>query len=287
MKIRKAIITVAGFGTRFLPATKAQPKEMLPIVEKPIIQYLVEEAVAAGIQDIILVTRSDNRPIEDHFDSRFELEYKLEEAGKLERLEEVRKLSSMANFIYIRQKGPYGNATPLVCAKHLLAPDEPFVYMFGDDLVLSKKPCVAQLIEAFEKEQAAAVVAVQEVPFEDLSKYGIVKFKGADTKEIDYVIEKPEPQNAPSNYSTFGRFVFSHKIIDALEETTLGKAGELWLMDAITKLAKTEKVLAHPIEGKWLTTGDPLNYLKATVEFALARPDLGAQFKDYLKTLKI
>jgi len=289
MKITKAIISLAGFGTRFLPVTKAMPKEMLPIVDKPIVQYLVEEAVASGIEDIILVTRYGNRAIEDHFDSNSQLEHLLEEQGKLEKLEMVRGISKMANFVYVRQKShlPYGNATPLAVAKPLIDNDEAFVYMFGDDLVKAKIPCTKQLIERFNKGNIDGVNAVQEMPEEVLNRYGIVKLKEDGEKDqLDYYVEKPDLGKAPSNLASFGRYVLSYKIFDYLDITDLGKDNELWMVDAVTKMAKEGIVIAQPINGTWLTTGDPVSYLKATIEFALAHPEINGSLSEYLKTLK-
>jgi UTP--glucose-1-phosphate uridylyltransferase len=299
MKITKAVIAVAGYGTRFLPATKVQPKEMLPIVDKPVVQYLVEEAVASGITDIILVTRSGNQALEDHFDSSRELEIHLEAQGKMRELEEVQRIPALANFIYVRQTKdmPYGNGTPLLCAKSLIHPDEAVVYMFGDDIVKSEVPCAKQLIDVYDECHPAAVIAVQEVPAQEVSRYGVPKLKsGTDRNELEYIVEKPSPANAPSNLAQLGRFVLSYKIIHLLEELKEGLKkedskgggnGELWLTDAIDRLAATDTVIVHPIEGKWLTTGDPLRFLKTTVEFALDRPDIGAEFAEYLRGLDL
>jgi UTP--glucose-1-phosphate uridylyltransferase len=299
MKITKAVIAVAGYGTRFLPATKVQPKEMLPIVDKPVVQYLVEEAVASGITDIILVTRSGNQALEDHFDSSRELEIHLESQKKWRELEEVQRIPTMANFIYVRQTKdmPYGNGTPLLCAKSLIHPDEAVVYMFGDDIVKSEVPCAKQLIDVYDECHPAAVIAVQEVPAQEVSRYGVPKLKpGAGHRELEYIVEKPAPEKAPSNLAQLGRFVLSYKIIDLLEDlkeglkkenSKGGENGELWLTDAIDRLAATDTVIVHPIEGKWLTTGDPLRFLKTTVEFALDRPDIGAEFAEYLRGLDL
>ncbi len=294
MKITKAVIAVAGYGTRFLPATKNQPKEMLPIIDKPIVQYLVEEAVASGIKDIILVTRFGQAALENHFDSNFELEMQLEKSGKEAALEEVRRVYRMANFIYIRQGRhlPYGNATPLLCVKNIIEKDEPFVYMFGDDLVLSKVPCTKQLIQVFQKTNPTAMLAVQETPREEISRYATVKYKkGTKINQISEILEKLPPEKAPSNMAQFGRFIFTYdviqKAIDHYKAGKFGKDNELWVADLLNELAKTKKVIAQPIEGKWMTTGDPLRFMKAAVEFALAREDIGPDFKNYLKSLCI
>jgi UTP--glucose-1-phosphate uridylyltransferase len=290
MNITKAVIAVAGYGTRFIPATKVQPKELLPIVDKPVIQYLVEEAVSAGITDIILVTRSRNQALENHFDSSPELEMHLEAQGKLSQLEEVRRIPNLANFVYVRQTAdmPYGNGTPLLCAKSLISPDEAVVYMFGDDIVRSDVPCTRQLIDVFHKYQPAGVIAVQEVPRNEVSRYGVPKLKeNSDRNELEYIIEKPPVDKAPTNLAQLGRFVFSRKIIDILENLSVGKGGELWLTDAIDRLASTDPVIVHTIEGKWFTTGDPLRFLKTTVELALDRPDIGKEFAVYLRGLDL
>lgn len=281
----KAIITVAGTGTRFLPATKAQPKEMLPIIDKPIVQYCVEEVVASGVKDVILVNRRGGHSIEDHFDSNFELEYQLEETGKEDRLKTIREIAQIANFIHLRQKSfmPYGNGTPLRVAKDLVT-DGPFFYLFGDDITLAKVPVCQQLSEVYQKNpDAAAIVAVQEMPDEVLHRYGIVKLKSGSQDEYEGIVEKPAPGQAPSNLAEFGRFLLTPKILPIIEKLETGKDNELWLVDAINELAQTEKVLVHRIKGKWLTTGDPLNYLQATVEFALQREDLREKFIAFLK----
>lgn len=290
MKITKAVIAVAGYGTRFIPATKVQPKEMLPIVDKPVVQYLVEEAVASGITDIILVTRSGSQALEDHFDSSRELELHLETQGKWSELEEVRRIPDLANFIYVRQnkKLPYGNGTPLLSAKSLIHPGESVVYMFGDDVVKSEVPCTKQLIDVYGKYQPGAVIAVQEVPIQEISRYGAAKLKpGTDRNELEHIVEKPSPDSAPSNLAQLGRFVFSYKAIEVLENITVGQGNELWLTDAIDRLAATDSVIVHPIEGKWFTTGDPLRFLKTTVAFALDRPDIGTEFAQYLRGLDL
>lgn len=291
MKIKKAVIAVAGYGTRFLPATKNQPKEMLPIIDKPIVQYLVEEAVASGIEDIILVTRFGQSALENHFDTNMELEMQLEKDGKLELLKKVREVSRMANFVYVRQKRhmPYGNATPMICVKDLLDKQEPFVYMFGDDMVLSETPCVKQLMRVYEKYKPTALLAVQKVPWEEVSRYATVSYKkGTKINEISAIVEKPEREKALSQMVQFGRFIFTYKVIEEVETMPLGKGNELWVADAINRLAKKgKKVIAQPIEGKWMTTGDPLRFMQTAVEYALVRKDIGPDFKKYLKSLEI
>lgn len=283
-KITKAVIAVAGSGTRFLPVTKAQPKEMLPIVDKPIVQYVVEEMVAAGIEDIILVTKWDKKPLEDHFDRSFELEYALEQAGKTRMLAEIRRITNMANFIYVRQKGPYGNGTPVLAAANLVK-GEPFVFAWGDDLVLSKKPFTKSLIENYEK-NGAPVIGVQKVPKNTVDRYGIVKLKPG-TREMESVIEKPSIDKAPSRLAQFGRMVLTPDIVRILEKTKLGKGNELWVTDAIAEYVGSGGtfMVEEVKDGRWLTTGDPLNYLKAMVEYALVREDLGGEFRTYLRSV--
>lgn len=292
MKIRKAIIPVAGYGTRFLPATKAQPKEMLPIVDKPIVQYVVEEIVAAGITDIIFVTRRGNHVLEEHFDSNIELERQLETAGKKDKLELLKNINHLAHFYYVRQTRdmPYGNGTPILAAKDFIG-DEPFVYVFTDDLVDSKVGATQQLIDAFHKaKDPVAVLGVQEMPPEVLHLYGVVKPKKGEktntTMRVETVIEKPAPGKAPTNLAQFGRFVLTPDVIKTLEKQPLGKDGELWLTDALLTLAKKKNVYAKAIEGTWYTTGDPLNYLKTTLAFALKHEKVGKDFANYLKSLR-
>jgi UTP--glucose-1-phosphate uridylyltransferase len=290
MQITKAVIAVAGYGTRFIPATKVIPKEMLPIVDKPIVQYLVEEAVASGITDIILVTRSGSQSLEDHFDTSRALEMHLETQQKWQALEAVRKISNLARFAFIRQGNnvPYGNGSPLLCARPWIAPGEPVAYLFGDDIVRSDVPCIKQLIDVYERYQPAAVIACQQVPLSEISAYAAPKFKaGTDRNEIERIIEKPSPSEAFSNLAQLGRFVLGPLVMKVLAETKTGLGGELWMTDAIDGVAQIDAVLAHEIQGKWFTTGDPFNYLKTTVEHALARPDIGPRFAEYLRQLKL
>lgn len=290
MEITKAVIAVAGYGTRFLPATKNQPKEMLPIIDKPIVHYLVDEAVKSGIKDIVLVTRSGQTSMEDYFDSNRELENELEKNGKKKRLEEIKNIPKMANFIYVRQRSdlPYGNATPLLSAAPVIDPKESFVYMYGDDLTFSKTPVIKQLIDFYKESSPEVVMAVQEVPEEEVHKYGTVRYKKAsnDKYEIEEACEKFPPEKAPSRMASFGRFVFSSEMIKKAYETSTGKDGELWIMDIINNLAKEgKKIIAPPIEGEWCTTGDPLNYLKTSFKFALQRKDIREELREYLKKI--
>ena len=290
MTIRKAVIAVAGFGTRMLPATKSQPKEMLPIVNKPVVQYLVEEAVESGIEDIILVLHSGSPAIAQHFDSAPELEAQLTRQKNDRYLEMVQAIPRMANLAFVWQGGhlPYGNGTPLLAARRFLTPGEPFVYMFGDDLVLSDKPCVRQLMDVYEDYQPSAVIAVQDVAPEDVRHYGIVKTKpGRNPLEMESIVEKPEIDEAPSTLAQFGRFILPPNIVDLLDSQKLGKQGELWLADALDTLCHSERVLVHAIEGTWYTMGDALRYLIANVEYALRNPEVGKKFADYLRTVDL
>ena len=286
-KIRKAIIPAAGFGTRFLPATKAMPKEMLPIVDKPIIQYVVEEAVASGIEDIVIVTGWHKRSIEDHFDYPFELEKRLLEAGKEEQAEEVRKIAEMANFIYVRQKGPYGNGTPILNARNVIG-NEPFAILWADEFIYSKPPRLKQMTEVWGKYGAPNISAVR-VPKEDVSKYGIadVSDVGPGLFKINKIVEKPKTKDAPSNLATHGAYIMPPRLFEILAETKVGKDGELWLADAISTLAKEQDIYAVEIQnGKYYDTGNKLEYLKAVVEFGLMHEELKDDFREYLKNLK-
>ena len=275
--IRKAVIAVAGSGTRFLPATKSQPKEMLPIVDKPIIQYLVEEIVEGGVKDIVMVTRWDKKPLEDHFDRSFELEHNLERNGKTKRLQQVRKISDLGNFIYVRQQGPYGNGTPILSASSIIE-NEHFIFAFGDDLVKSKIPFTRQLVDEFKKCQCP-IIGVQKVPKNMVDRFGIVKLKEG-TNEIEDIIEKPSIEGAPSQLAQFGRMVLNQDIVDILRKTPLGKDGELWITDAVkTYVNSGGRVIVKEVEGgEWMTTGDPLSYLKAMLAYTLDREDIGEEF---------
>lgn len=282
MPIKKAIVAVAGAGTRFLPATKTMPKEMLPIVDKPIIQLVVEELVEAGIQDIILVTKWDKKPLEDHFDHNWALANELREAGKLKQLEEITRISEMANFVYIRQKGPYGNGTPVLSAASLVY-NEPFIYVWGDDLVRSKVSFTKQMIEDYQT-HGHPMIGVQKVERDMVTRYGIVKLHPHST-EIENIIEKPSIDEAPSRLADFGRMILNQDIIDILREIPLGKDNELWIVDAIRRYIERGGIfLAKEVDnGEWLTTGDPLNYLKAVIKYALDRDDIGNDLKEFLK----
>ena len=283
-KIKKAVIPAAGFGTRFLPATKAMPKEMLPIVDKPIIQYVVEEAVQSGIEDIIIVTGWHKRSIEDHFDYPYELEKRLLDAGKDKQAEEVRRIANMANFIYIRQKGPYGNGTPVLNARDVIG-DEPFAILWGDEFIYSKPPRLKQMLDVWEKYHAPNISAVR-VPKESVNKYGIadVSDVAPGVFKINKIVEKPTPENAPSNLATHGAYIMPPRLFDILAKTPLGKGGELWLADAISTLAKEQDVHAVEIQnGTYYDTGNKLEYLKTVVEFGLMHEELGPPLRDFLR----
>lgn len=283
-KIKKAIVAVAGSGTRLLPVTKSMPKEMLPIVDKPIIQLVVEELAEAGIEDIILITKWDKKPLEDHFDRNWALIDELKKTGKLEKSEEMKKISELANFIYVRQKGPYGNGTPVLSAASLVK-NEPFVYVWGDDLVKSKTSFTKQMVDDYDK-TGHLMIGVQEVPESEVSRYGIVKLDG-DTMRITDIVEKPEAGQAPSRFADFGRMILNQEIIDILKNQPLGKGNELWIVDAIGQYIKQGgQFYAKQVEdGEWMTTGDPLNYLKAILAYAMDRPELNKELKKYFQEL--
>ncbi|MBI3956305.1 UTP--glucose-1-phosphate uridylyltransferase GalU [Candidatus Gottesmanbacteria bacterium] len=287
-KIRKAVIPAAGFGTRFLPQTKAMPKEMLPIVDKPVIQYVVEELVASGITDIVIVTGWHKRAIEDHFDYPFELIKMLEMQKKEKLLEEVKRTAELANFIYIRQKGPYGNGTPVLCAKSVIG-EEPFVAIWGDEFIYATPPRALQCINVFEKYGDPVISAVR-VPKENVTRYGIVEAKNIEKNiwQIKRMMEKPTREEAPSNLAAHGCYVLTPDIFPILENLAPGKDGEIWLPDAIRGLLKKRPVYACEIVGgRYYDTGNKLEYLKTVVEFALSHTDLNGDFRSYLKSLKL
>lgn len=287
MKIRKAIIPAAGLGTRFLPATKSQPKEMLPIVDKPTLQYIVEEAVESGIEEILIITGRNKSSIEDHFDKSLELELELEAKKKYELLNEVRSISEMINIHYIRQKGPKGLGHAVYCAKSFIG-NEPFAVLLGDDIVYGKKPCLKQLIEAYEVYKTT-ILGVQTVNTNEISKYGIIQ--GEYIKEsifkVNSLIEKPSIKNAPSNIAILGRYIITPTIFDILENAPPGLGGEIQLTDALKELSKAESLFAIAFEGTRYDVGDKLGFLQATIDFALRREDLREEFLSYLfKILK-
>lgn len=282
-KIRKVVIPVAGLGTRLLPATKAQPKEMLPIVDKPIIQYIVEDAVKAGITDIILVTGATKRAIEDHFDRNETLEQFLLKAGKKEAQKRVKEVAEMANFIYIRQKGPYGNGTPVLNAKEIIG-DEPFAVVWGDDIwTCPQKPHIKQLIEVYEK-YGDPVITARLTDAEGTSKYGIIEGVKVekDVYQVNSIVEKPGPK-VKSRIASFGGYIFTPDIFEALEKTKIGRDNELWLVDAIALLLKKRPIYAKLIEGELHDPGSKLGWLKANVEFGLKDKTIAPEFKKFLK----
>ncbi|MCC6639371.1 UTP--glucose-1-phosphate uridylyltransferase [Candidatus Falkowbacteria bacterium] len=286
-KIRKAIIPVAGFGTRFLPATKAMPKEMLPIIDKPVIQYIVEEAVASGITDIILVTGPSKRAIEDHFDINTELEDWCRDSGKTDQAKEIRRIAELANFIYIRQKGPYGNGTPVLNAKDVIG-DEPFAVIWGDEpFVNPDAPRLKQLIDTYEQLQSPIMTA-REIDDEGTKKYGVIEgtMQSADIVKVEKVIEKPGPQGTTSRIGALGAYILTPDIFPILENTKLGKDDELWLVDAIQELGKQRPIHAKLVQVKLYDTGSKIGWLKANIDFALQRDDLKDELRKYIDEIK-
>ena len=283
--IRKAIIPAAGLGTRFLPATKASPKEMLPLVDKPLIQYAVEEAVASGIEDIIIITGRGKRAIEDHFDRSFELEENLRGNGKAQILKDIRRISELANFCYVRQSQALGLGHAVLCGQHLIG-SEPFAVILGDEVIDARVPALAQLIQVFDKGNGA-VLGVQKVRQKEVGQYGIVATRrvAARLHRVLDLVEKPAPQDAPSRYAVIGRYVLSPEIFTILERTAPGKHREIQLTDALRILGQSAPIYAQEIQGQRYDVGDKLGFLKATVEFALKNPTLGLQFSRYLKRL--
>ncbi|MCL5289854.1 MAG: UTP--glucose-1-phosphate uridylyltransferase GalU [Firmicutes bacterium] len=287
MRVRKAIIPAAGLGVRVLPATKAQPKEMLPIVDTPTIQYIIEEAVASGIEDILIVTGRNKRAIEDHFDKSLELEMQLGSKQKHELLGLVRDISEMVDIHYIRQKEPLGLGHAVYCARKFIG-NEPFAVLLGDDVIRSKVPCLKQMMNLYE-EVRYTVLGLQEVPQEHVNRYGIVE--AATEREgvcrVYDLVEKPPVEQAPSRLAVMGRYILSPRIFKILATTQPGAGGEIQLTDALRKLVQAEAIFGCMFEGKRYDVGDKLGYLKATVEFALERPDLAEDFRKYLKELVV
>jgi len=283
LQLRKAIIPAAGLGTRFLPATKAQPKEMLPIVDKPTLQYIIEEAVQSGIEEILIITGRNKKSIEDHFDKSVELELELEAKGKYDLLVEVRKISDMVNIHYIRQKEPRGLGHAILCAKSFIG-NEPFAVMLGDDIVDHEKPCLKQMMEIYAQYKTT-ILGVQQIPPSDVSKYGIVDGRLIEDRiyKVRELIEKPSLEEAPSNIAILGRYVITPTIFEILEQTSPGKNGEIQLTDALNALAHQEAMYAYIFEGRRYDVGDKQGFLQATVEMALRREDLREEFLNYLK----
>ncbi|WP_096156587.1 UTP--glucose-1-phosphate uridylyltransferase GalU [Bacillus sp. FJAT-45066] len=288
MMIKKVIIPAAGLGTRFLPATKAQPKEMLPIVDKPTIQYIIEEAVESGIEDIIIVSGRGKRAIEDHFDKSYELEETLLKKEKYEILEEIQSIAKLANIHYIRQREPLGLGHAIWCARKFIGNDA-FGVMLGDDIVKSDTPCLKQLIDVYDQ-HGKAVVGVQNVPEKDVSKYGIIAPKGEcvapNVECIENLVEKPSIQEAPSQLAIMGRYVLTPEIFDIIEKTPQGSGGEIQLTDAINTLNKQQQVLAYQFEGIRYDVGDKFGFVKATIDFSLDREDLRDDVLKYIQKLK-
>ena len=291
LRVRKAVFPAAGWGTRFLPATKAQPKEMLPLVDKPVIQYGVEEAVAAGIEQVIIVTSSQKRAIEDHFDHSYELEHLLESKGDIEMLRRVRQIGDMAQVSYVRQKEQLGLGHAVLMAKELVG-HEPFAVILSDDVVAGDRSAIGQLIEAYRATHGS-VVAVMEVPREEVSRYGIIDPDPQPVNNDDRLyrvrglVEKPDPDSAPSNLAIIGRYVLTPKIFEKLEQTQRGAGGEIQLTDAIEALMTEQDVYAYAFEGKRYDAGTTMGWLKASVELALERADIGREFRRYLKGLDL
>lgn len=290
-KITKVVIPAAGFGTRFLPQTKAMPKEMLPVVDKPVIQYVVEEAVASGIKNIIIVTGANKRAIEDHFDIPDEdLVKNLLQGNKHGLLQTVKDISAMANFIYIRQKGPYGNGTPVLTAESVIE-DEPFAVLWGDEFIYAKPPRLQQMIQVYEKYQGIVISGVAIEKKEDLKRYGIADLELVEGNiyKIKKIVEKPEPEEAPSNIATHGGYILPPEIFGALKKMQPGKGGEIWLTDGINELKKEGYPLYAVVveHGKYYDTGNKLEYMKTVVELALQHPDINAEFKAFLKSLNV
>ena len=287
MKIRKAVVTAAGWGTRFLPATKAQPKEMLPLVDKPMIQYVIEEAVASGIKHIIIVTAFGKRAIEDHFDRSVELELALKKKGDGALLKKVQRISELADICYIRQKEQLGLGHAILITKDLVG-DEPFAIFLPDDIIEAKVPAMKQMIEVYNRYKCS-VIAVEKVPPEATSSYGIISPKRVEDRvyQVEGLVEKPEPKDALSDLGIVGRYILTPEIFGMLEKTTPGKGGEIQLTDGLRLLLGKQQIYAYQFEGTRYDTGTPLGFLKASVEFALRRPDIGHNFKEYLHHLKL
>lgn len=285
-KPTKAIIAAAGLGTRFLPQTKAMPKEMLPIIDRPVIQLIVEEAVSAGVTEIIIVTGSTKRAIEDHFDRSDELERELREKGKDDKADEIKKIANLANFIYIRQKGePKGNARPVLNAQHLIDDDEPFFVFFADDFFRSEVPRAKQLLETYEK-TGKSVITLIEVEPKDADKYGMAAIdKELDSKtfELTQLIEKPGEANTPSNFASVGGYLLTPDILPIIAKEQIDKNGEITLADSINELAQQDKVYGRFVEGTWHDTGDQLKYIKAVIDVALESPEYGNKLASYLR----
>jgi UTP--glucose-1-phosphate uridylyltransferase len=286
--VRKAVFPAAGLGTRFLPATKAQPKEMLPLVDKPMIQYVVEEAVASGLSEIIIVTGRNKRAIEDHFDAAFELEYYLNDRGKVDELAQIKTISELASVSYVRQREPLGLGHAILCARPLVG-KEPFGVFLGDDIIATPAtPCMRQLLDVFER-NGHPVIAIERVPRARIHQYGVIAGRelGGGVWEVTDLVEKPRAEEAPSDLAIIGRYVLTPDIFPLLAETAADRRGEIQLTDALRALRRRRPMYAVAFEGKRYDTGDKLGFLKATVEFALARPDLADEFRAYLRSIDL
>ena len=284
MKIRKAVIPAAGLGTRFLPATKSMPKEMLPIIDKPVIHYVVQEVINSGIEDIIIITGRGKRAIEDYFDSNPELEFYLQKSGKEGTLKQMKNISSLADIHYIRQKEPLGLGHAILKAEKHIG-DEPFAVLLGDDIIKNGRPVTLQLMDGFEKTNCS-VIGVEEVPMNKINRYGVVEVLETDPLEIKNMVEKPNREDAPSNLGIVGRYVLTHEIFECLHRTEKGHGNEIQLTDALKLLLEKQKIYAKKIDGKRYDVGDKFNYIRATIDFALRKEKLGASVREYLSNLK-
>ncbi len=289
--IKKAVIPAAGFGTRFLPQTKAMPKEMLPVVDKPVIQYVVEEVVESGVEDVIIVTGANKRAIEDHFDSpNQDLLNNLISGGKEDLIKEIQEIANLANFIYVRQKGPYGNGTPVLCAEPAIN-NEPFAVVWGDEFIYANPPRLAQMIRVYEKTGGVVLSGFRIEEKKDLKRYGIADIEPVENNvyKVKAIVEKPDPDSAPSDLGIIGAYILPPEIFDALRAVKPGKSNEIWLVDAINILRDSGvPIYAVAIEnGRYYDTGNKLDYLKTVIELALQHPEMNGQFKEYLRSLNL
>jgi UTP--glucose-1-phosphate uridylyltransferase len=284
-KVRKAVIPAAGLGTRFLPATKAVPKEMLPVVDKPVIQYIVEEAAASGIEQVCIVTSRSKQAIEDHFDRFFELEYRLKQAGKTAQLEAVVHAATMVNVVFVRQPEPRGNGHAVLCARDVIG-DEPFAMLWGDDFTTSEEPVLAQLLRVFERYDASVLAAIR-APREDWDKYGMIDYDPVDdrTFRVKSIVEKPPVDQSPSDLAQVKGMVLTPEIFEMLAATPAAKGGEIWLQDAVHALGKVQPIYAYLFEGRRYDTGNAVEFLKANIELALGRPEMHRPLQEYLEQL--
>ena len=287
MKVHKGVVTAAGWGTRFLPATKTLPKEMLPLVDRPVIQYSIEEAVASGLEQLIIVTARGKRAISDYFDRCFELEQALQQKGEDQLLQEIQRVSKLATICYIRQKEQLGLGHAILITKGIVG-DEPFAVFLPDDIIDAEVPAIKQMIKVYEK-YGSSVIAVEPVPPEKSSAYGIIEAKQVEKRvyQVLDLVEKPKPEEAPSNLAIVGRYILAPEIFSMLEKTSPGKGGEIQLTDGLRLLLKQQRIYAYQFEGIRYDTGTPLGLLQASVAFALNRPDIGPQLREYLRQLEL